>query len=312
MIENIEFADGSKYDLEAITNLANKLDGTEEDDRIDGYSETVGYNQSETIHGLGGNDYLRGYDGNDSIYGDEGNDTLVGDNGEDTLIGGTGKDRLEGGAHNDTYVFNLGDGEDVICDLHISDTEGRADRILFGEGINAEDIKVERSGSNLIIDYSENDRIIVEDAYRYYYGAGNFEIENVEFHDGTKSKINYSDISLDITYKPEVIADPEEIDENSVEINEIDVENAKVFDEVDYMAESIEDIVSQNVVSSDVLNEGIANESDSSEGIYENSEVDKMANMMIQEISGFADGGVSQSELFENESIVSNEQMWTE
>ncbi|MBP5276371.1 MAG: calcium-binding protein, partial [Lachnospiraceae bacterium] len=123
MIENIEFADGSKYDLSEITNLANQLHGTEDSDCIYGYAQTVGYNQNETIHGLGGNDYIRGYDGDDIIYGDEGDDRLFGDNGEDTLIGGIGNDRLEGGVANDIYVFNLGDGVDVICDYQDSDYE---------------------------------------------------------------------------------------------------------------------------------------------------------------------------------------------
>jgi hypothetical protein len=45
-----------------------------------------------------------------------GNDVLTGGDGNDILRGGTGGDILQGSAGDDTYVFNRGDGADVVVD----------------------------------------------------------------------------------------------------------------------------------------------------------------------------------------------------
>ena len=59
---------------------------------------------------LTGNDYnntILGGSGKDSIYGNAGDDSIAGNQGNDTLTGGTG---------NDVFVYNKGDGNDVITD----------------------------------------------------------------------------------------------------------------------------------------------------------------------------------------------------
>ena len=96
------------------------LDGGEGDDSL------WGGGGSDTLFGGNGDDYLEGdadaswlpgqYHGNDYLYGGAGNDTLFGGGGDDTLIGGAGNDYLAGGAGDDTYIFNLGDGQDVLVD----------------------------------------------------------------------------------------------------------------------------------------------------------------------------------------------------
>ncbi len=51
------------------------------------------------------------------MHGSSGNDSLVGlDDYADFLVGGPGDDYLDGGAGADTYLFNIGDGVDVIAD----------------------------------------------------------------------------------------------------------------------------------------------------------------------------------------------------
>ena len=105
-VENIEFADGTKYDSRKINVLAHERYGTTGKDTLYGYGNESGYDTNEVIHGLGGDDIIYGYDGNDTIYGDEGNDTIYGGNGNDVLVGGTGNDWLSGDCGNDTYVFN--------------------------------------------------------------------------------------------------------------------------------------------------------------------------------------------------------------
>uniref|UniRef100_UPI000AA834BF calcium-binding protein n=1 Tax=Pseudomonas mediterranea TaxID=183795 RepID=UPI000AA834BF len=69
------------------------------------------------------------------ISGGAGNDTLTAGSGDDQLEGGTGNDTLNGGAGSDTYVFNLGDGRDVINDDNISYYYGGVDILRFGVGI---------------------------------------------------------------------------------------------------------------------------------------------------------------------------------
>ncbi|RQO54416.1 hypothetical protein DBR47_22460 [Paucibacter sp. KBW04] len=69
---------------------------------------------SVTLSGGGGDDQLRAGGGNDVLDGGSGNDYLFGGwGGNDTLIGGLGNDTLNGGGRT-TYIFNPGDGSDVI------------------------------------------------------------------------------------------------------------------------------------------------------------------------------------------------------
>jgi Ca2+-binding RTX toxin-like protein len=67
-----------------------------------------------------GNDLANIITGNDAanrLEGRGGVDTLSGAGGADTLVGGLGDDRLTGGAGGDTFIFNKGDGHDVITDF---------------------------------------------------------------------------------------------------------------------------------------------------------------------------------------------------
>ena len=57
---------------------------------------------------------LSGGAGNDVLTGGSGADQLFGDAGNDTLIGGKGNDQLFGGAGNDLFIWNPGDGSDVV------------------------------------------------------------------------------------------------------------------------------------------------------------------------------------------------------
>ena len=320
MIETVEFADGTKYELSEIANLANQLDGTEEDDTISGFGSAVGYNYSETIHGLGGNDTISGNDGADTIYGDEGNDTIYGGNGNDTLIGGEGSDRLEGGYHNDTYVFNLGDGEDTIYDFHDSYTDSRADRILFGKGISLNDVSLERVDNNLVVSYSVNDKVTIQDAYRYYYGAGKFEIENIDFEDGTQTRIDYNTVSLEVTYMPEIVDEIEEeivIDENVTEIvidesNLVVSDSSEVYESVTNMADAITEVLSvdDSITNYDIVIYLDIEESDTNASIE--TDVNKMTDLLIQELSGDTVSGVSEINTFDTNETVSDDLLWTE
>ena len=194
-VENIEFADGTKYDSRKINVLAHERYGTTGKDTLYGYGNESGYDTNEVIHGLGGDDVIYGYDGNDTIYGDEGNDTIYGGNGNDVFVGGTGNDWLSGDYGNDTYIFNKGDGNDTIRDHEMSSTSGKSDRIIFGEGINPDDVRLERVGNDLVIRYTEKDSVTVKDAY--YYTDGRCYVEKMEFKDNAIYNIDYNTKNID-------------------------------------------------------------------------------------------------------------------
>ena len=88
---------------------------------------------------------------------------------------------MEGSHGNDTYIFNKGDGEDTIIDYSYFKSNSPMDKILFGEGITAENIIFSRDENNLVISYgSEGDTITVVN----HYAGGSYEIECFETSDG--------------------------------------------------------------------------------------------------------------------------------
>ena len=124
---------------------------------------------------IGGSCSGRGYD--DVIYGGSGDDTIYGYAGNDTLIGGKGNDRLEGGEGSDTYIWNLGDGFDVIDDGY-----SETDTIRFGAGISLTQLAFERDNHHLYV-YVNGDRTQGMKIVDCFYGnACKFRLE---FADGT-------------------------------------------------------------------------------------------------------------------------------
>ena len=121
--------------------------------------------------------------GNDSVIvtGNDNNNLIRGNYGDTTFVGGLGDDRFESLYNtNDTYVFNINDGNDYIIDL------GGNDTIQFGEGITTENINFLKDfeNNNLEIwynlDYENNSHITIEN----YFGENN-KIENFVFSDGS-------------------------------------------------------------------------------------------------------------------------------
>ena len=114
-----------------------------------------------------------------TLEGKAGNDTLVGASRADLLIGGPGDDTLDGGEGGDRYVFNPGDGVDVISD---SGTQG-ADTLVFGPGISPDALSL-GTGSLLIRIGGSGDAVHVDGFDVDDAGAAG-EIERFEFADGT-------------------------------------------------------------------------------------------------------------------------------
>lgn len=153
---------------------------------------------SDTAFGDGGSDILLGGDGNDFLYGDNsviaaelhggdlleggaGNDVLHGQGGDDTLIGGPGSDQLVGGAGKDTYIFNRGDGVEVVFDTPEDPSGADASIIRFGAEIVRGQVKF-RPGS-LFIDVGEGEGIHLEGWERFNPDAMPI-LDRLEFADG--------------------------------------------------------------------------------------------------------------------------------
>ncbi|MGE3612525.1 MAG: calcium-binding protein [Sulfurimonas sp.] len=196
-IENILFSDGSNITINGIKN------GTDGNDTLNFKDAT----EDLVLQGLRGRDFIHGGSGDDVIQGNSGTDDLYGGAGDDTIIGGQESDFLAGGAGNDTYVFNRGDGVDVILDdnrpeyesfgstnikvdrllkrMEIGDTaqvDAGYDTLKFGAGITREDISYEISGNNLQIHIAggTNDSITIVN----YLSTKN-RVENILLDDGT-------------------------------------------------------------------------------------------------------------------------------
>ncbi len=150
-IEKVEFADGSSRTINSLE-MELGVTGTAGDDGFGGYS-----NDAVHFKGLAGNDVLNGASGNDILDGGEGNDTV------------------NGGYGNDTYLFAKGDGQDLVADADGNDT------LLFGEGISANDIWLQRNGSNLELTLRDStDKVTISN----WYSSTSNHIETIKSGDG--------------------------------------------------------------------------------------------------------------------------------
>src|SRR3954469_12888668 len=132
----------------------------------DGNDVLVGDSASVDDAELSGDDYLDGGDGDDRVdggkgsdvlYGGSGNDVLLGREGDDILFGGPGTDLLIGGPGKDTYVFDRGDGMDVVQDTPAGGSDPEASVLVLGEGVDRNTIKF-RVGS-LMVDLGDGDAV---------------------------------------------------------------------------------------------------------------------------------------------------------
>ncbi len=157
------------------------IDGGKGDDIIlagDGDDYVMGQAGKDFIRGGKGNDTLDGGDNNDYLYGGDDNDLILGGDGNDILWGGRGIDYLAGGKGNDTYVYEIGDGE-----VHIFDTADDLNVLQLGEGITTGMIKLEVG--SLAIRLSDTDVIHLDNFDPNNPDAGASGITRIEFADGT-------------------------------------------------------------------------------------------------------------------------------
>jgi Ca2+-binding RTX toxin-like protein len=236
-IESFDFADGSSLGAAQLTALGNIVYGTAGADTLNGFSDDntiYGYGGNDTITDNYGNDIIEGGSGDDAITdngvganvlrGGDGNDTITfsysanntieGGAGDDVIqrdflyasspensnifIGGAGNDTVIGGDSADTYVFNRGDGRDVISDVDGS-ANNRTDRLVFGSGITQSDMTFTQINNDLVIyiadsnNPSSTDQITISN----WYSHDVYRIESFDFVDGTSlTKAQVHQLSL--------------------------------------------------------------------------------------------------------------------
>ena len=180
------------------------------------------YGNTNTLYGEAGNDILAG---KGELYGGAGNDTLTGtSNANNTLDGGdgddvigltgdnyiryrgyassfqsnsfnggTGNDTLSGLLGEDTYLYNLGDGQDILTDT------GGADKIIFGSDITPDMVSFKHNlAGDLLITIIDSNNASNNGSIRLAGGYVNDanRIEVIEFSSDTTGDSNLSESEI--------------------------------------------------------------------------------------------------------------------
>lgn len=182
-LNELRFANGVSWSTADIRRES--TNGNDGDNVIDGTSG------DDTMDGKGGNDRLMGLGGDDVLLGGDGDDLLEGGTGNNTLNGGRGNDYLGGDVGADTYVFNIGDGQDYINEYswgwgwQVGDDYVRLpNTIRFGAGIAPTDLQFVQNGDTLYIYYGSQDSIAIP--YTDTYGAvDKLPVDRFEFADNS-------------------------------------------------------------------------------------------------------------------------------
>ncbi len=176
-------------------------------DGLGGNDNIKGTELDDTLWGSDGDDTLNGHYGNDSLVGGAGNDSLYGGEhvydqffsplypNQDTLQGGLGNDTLNGGAESDTYLFNRGDGQDVIND-YVGLGSGGADTLIFGSGISRADLTWQFQGTDLVFSPAgSTDQVRIKNVYS--------ESQAIELIQVAGQLLSYSEITAGLTLRDE-------------------------------------------------------------------------------------------------------------
>ncbi len=124
-------------------------------------SYTLGANvENLTLTGAGAvNGTGNGLD--NTLTGNSANNVLSGAGGNDMLRGRMGNDTLTGGSGNDTYLFDRGDGQDLV-----RDNSGTADKLLYDSGIDPLDLVISRQANDLrLAIHGSTDSVTIQNWY---------------------------------------------------------------------------------------------------------------------------------------------------
>ena len=108
-----------------------------------------------------GADWLDGGAGNNLLDGGAGNDRISDGEDSSVVIGGRGTDDIDTGEGVDVIAFNRGDGADSV---RLPDAAA-GDVVSLGGGIRYAQLRLRKSGADLVLDAGDGDRITFEDWY---------------------------------------------------------------------------------------------------------------------------------------------------
>ena len=172
-----QFTDLNNVTGVGVENLFISMDWADLKSYISNYSEVM------VTRGSDGDDVINGIqiaNKNDEIYAGEGNDILM---------GGIGNDDIHGEGGDDTYIFSLGDGQDIY-----TDTSGDNDIIKIKSGLVASDLVFSRVNvTDLMISITgqSGDTITVNN---HFDVSGQYTVESIAFDDG--SSFDISNLSI--------------------------------------------------------------------------------------------------------------------
>ncbi len=143
----------------------------------------------------------RGGSGNDTIRGNEIENLIFGNAGDDLLRGGGANDVLRGGDGNDTYVWQTGDGRDLIQEqssggidvLSVLDPSGAVDSL-------EDDLIFRRLGNDLRIDLTYNQGVAQGTVTIVNFEDPGSQVEVLRIHDAVGNQIG-GDIDLISIYE---------------------------------------------------------------------------------------------------------------
>ena len=120
----------------------------------------VGDNGADVIVAGSGNDLISAGNDNDFVDAGAGNDSIDAGNGNDFIAGGKGNDTITSGSGDDLLALNRGDGQDTFLTQ-----DWQQDTLSLGGGIRYADLKLKKSGNDLILDVGQGDQITFKEWY---------------------------------------------------------------------------------------------------------------------------------------------------
>jgi len=167
-----------------------------------------GANDSLVVNALGGDDTVSastmaagivkltedGGAGNDTMIGSDGNDMLLGGDGNDTIVGGRGNDVAQMGDGRDTFVWNPGDGSDVV------EGQGGFDTMLFNGANVDENIDISANGSRLR--FVRNVGNVVNGCQRHRAGGLQRPGRGRRYHRRRPVRHDVTEVNLDLAGTP--------------------------------------------------------------------------------------------------------------
>ncbi|MGE0408754.1 MAG: calcium-binding protein, partial [Amphiplicatus sp.] len=111
-----------------------------------------------------------------------GNDSIYGFGSDDFIDGGLGNDTLTGYGGNDTFVYSLGDGDDVVYEYS---AQGDNDKLQLGAGILPSEVALVRSspdGVGVTLEFVDGGSVYIDNGLNHSWQQG---LESVVFADAT-------------------------------------------------------------------------------------------------------------------------------